>query len=169
MIVENLMQIQIPDRYNAGAILISTILNAILGMLWYGPLFGKFWMQLVTEDKSILPPKGKKEMSMEAFAEAVQNRWPYPDHYSYIASMLCNVLKAFFFVHWLTVLGTESLKDALLLALSFSLIHAVSVHQYFWQGRKMTLAAIDYGYETTGLVLTSIAVSQIPSVLSSAF
>jgi hypothetical protein len=41
MIADNFMQVQVPDGYHAGTIAISTILNIILGMLWYGPLFGK--------------------------------------------------------------------------------------------------------------------------------
>jgi hypothetical protein len=53
MIANNFMHVQVPDGYHGGAIAISTILNVVLCMLCYGPLFGKSWMRLITEDKSI--------------------------------------------------------------------------------------------------------------------
>lgn len=51
-------------QINYLAILVSAILSMALGAIWYGPLFGKKWMEIIGADK--LDKKARKEMQKTA-------------------------------------------------------------------------------------------------------
>lgn len=45
------------------AVLVCAIVSMIVGSIWYGPLFGKAWMEIVGMDESMMnDPVKKKEM-----------------------------------------------------------------------------------------------------------
>jgi len=46
---------------NPIGVLVAAIANVIVGMIWYGPVFGKKWMKLVGKSESDME-KDKKEM-----------------------------------------------------------------------------------------------------------
>jgi hypothetical protein len=162
--MDNFTQFRLPDGYHLIALIVSTVANVFLGMNWYGKWFGETWVKYICEDKGI-KAKDKDEVSMKEFGEAHKDRWPYPDTYSYAASLLCNATKSWFFFHWFSVLNVASALDALLVGVCWFTIHLVSIHQYFWQGRKIQLALIDFGYELVGIILTTMIVSQLPLLL----
>ena len=43
------------------AVILSAVISMVVGSIWYGPLFGKRWMKLVSFTKEELE-KGKKDM-----------------------------------------------------------------------------------------------------------
>ena len=48
-------------------ILVCGVLAMVLGMIWYGPLFGKKWMEVIgVNPNDILDPVKKKEMQKQA-------------------------------------------------------------------------------------------------------
>jgi hypothetical protein len=49
---------------NILAVIVSTIVYMVLGMLWYGPLFGKKWMQLTGKKDAMKGPKKEMQKSM---------------------------------------------------------------------------------------------------------
>ncbi len=46
---------------NVLAVILSAVLSMVVGSLWYGPLFGKKWMKLISMTKEEME-KGKKDM-----------------------------------------------------------------------------------------------------------
>ncbi|CAB9525710.1 expressed unknown protein [Seminavis robusta] len=131
-----------------------------LGMTWYSTLFGSTWVELICENKGI--SGSSKDNTMEEFKMATEKRWPYPVHYCYISSMLCNIVKSWFLMHWFHALEVTFLADALSVALCWSTIHLVSVHHSFWKGERMELMAIDCAFGVTSWAMTAVFLSQIP-------
>ncbi len=46
---------------NLLAVIVSAVLSMVVGSLWYGPIFGKKWMKLISMTKEEME-KGKKDM-----------------------------------------------------------------------------------------------------------
>ena len=44
------------------AVLVAAIVNMVLGFLWYGPLFGKQWIQMMNFDKKKMAEAKRKGM-----------------------------------------------------------------------------------------------------------
>jgi Protein of unknown function (DUF1761) len=165
MIVSGAFNFHFPTVGELLAVIVSVVANTFLGMIWYSTLFGNAWMQLVCQDKGI-QGKAKGKVTMEEFKKATETLWPYPDHHCYLASMSCNIAKSWFLMHWLChVLQVTQLLDAVAISLCWSTVHLVSVHQYFWQGKRMEHMAIDYAFEVASLLLTGILVTQISRLL----
>ena len=51
------------------AVLLGAVLNMILGMLWYGPLFGKRWLRLI--DKKAEDIQGSPWLYVASFVAAI--------------------------------------------------------------------------------------------------
>ncbi len=54
------MAIQVTVNYLA--VLAAAVASMVVGFLWYGPLFGKMWMQLMNFDKKKIDEAKKKGM-----------------------------------------------------------------------------------------------------------
>ena len=67
------------------AILVCTVLSMVIGGTWYGPLFGKKWMQLIGSD-----PKDKK-----AIAEMQKNAGPM-----YLTQFLLTLFQVYVFAYY---------------------------------------------------------------------
>jgi hypothetical protein len=53
------------NSINVWAVLVSGVLSMVLGFIWYGPLFGKKWMEICGVDK----------LDMERRAEMMKGVW----------------------------------------------------------------------------------------------
>lgn len=51
------------------AVVLGAVLNMILGMLWYGPLFGKLWLRLI--DKKAEDIQGSPRLYVFSFVAAI--------------------------------------------------------------------------------------------------
>ncbi|MBT3275491.1 MAG: DUF1761 domain-containing protein [Spirochaetales bacterium] len=51
------------------AVLLGAVLNMILGMLWYGPLFGKLWLKTIDKNKDDI--QGSPLMYVGSFIAAL--------------------------------------------------------------------------------------------------
>lgn len=166
MIVSGAFNFHFPTIGELLAVIVSVVANTFLGMTWYSTLFGNAWMQLLCQAKGT-QGKTKGKVTMDEFKKAIAMLWSYPDHYCYLASLGCNIVKSWFLMHWLChVLQVTQLLHAVAISLCCSTIHLVSVHQYFWQGKRMEHMAIDFAFEETSLVLTGILVTQIPNLFA---
>lgn len=51
-----------PVDVNWSAVLLATVSNMVLGMLWYGPILGKRWMKAMGMDpNAVMSPERKKQ------------------------------------------------------------------------------------------------------------
>jgi len=151
----NLFVIAIPDLRGIIAIVIATIVSMAIGFVWYGPLFGKLWMELIRRDKNI------KEKD---FKEAIERRWPYPFHYSMFSSLFCHTFRAYYFWNLLNIegLGITTSCEALCVATClFFGIHFTAFHHDIWTGRTFTQSMIDKGNEFVITLVTSFIVFHI--------
>jgi Protein of unknown function (DUF1761) len=163
MLVSGAFSFYFPTIGELLAVILSVVASTFLGMTWYSTLFGNAWMQLVCQYKGI---QGKINGPGD-FKKVTETLWPYPDHYCYLASMGCNIVKSWFLMHWLGhVLQVTNPLDAVAICGCWSTIHLVSLHQYFWQGKRMEHMAIDFAFEVTSLLLTGILVTQIPKLFA---
>jgi hypothetical protein len=106
----NYLSPTMPTHSGFFAITLSTVVNMIIGILWYNVFFKKVWMQLIKKDKNLQENK---------FEESIKERWPYTMAHNLGSSFVCSLIKTYFLLHWLTVLGIGSACDALHMALCF--------------------------------------------------
>jgi multidrug transporter EmrE-like cation transporter len=118
---------------NYWAVLAAAAANVVLGMLWYGPLFGKKWMaltgmKLTEEDKKQMP---KKTLIM----------------------LLTSFVMAYVLLHFTQ--PAESLNMALEWAvwLWLGFIATVSMAGVLWKGESNKLWALDNGYRLVALLM----------------
>jgi multidrug transporter EmrE-like cation transporter len=118
---------------NYWAVLAAAAANVVLGMLWYGPLFGKKWMELTgmkptEEDKKQMP---KKTLIM----------------------FLTSFVMAYVLLHFTQ--PAESLNMALEWAvwLWLGFIATVSMAGVLWKGESNKLWALDNGYRLVALLM----------------
>ena len=126
------------------AIVISTIINIILGGLWYSPLlFGSIWAKLMGFDL-------KKMMSDPTIQKSAQK--------GYIISSIChlimNIVMAYF-VQYTDVSGSwfDGLKLGFCCWLGFTLTTMLPNHIFSKTNFSWLLAAINIGYPMVGLCI----------------
>lgn len=82
---------------NYWAVLVCAVLSMVLGYIWYGPLFGKKWLEIV----------GANTMDMERRAEMMKGVWKL-----YITQFLLTLFQvyvlAYYVAGWFEVSGVEN-------------------------------------------------------------
>jgi hypothetical protein len=122
-------------------VLISAIIFWLLGMLWFGPFFGKPWRVELGKVGIKMEPPPPGIMTLKAILTFLMN--------------LLTVIGVGFFVHVMgisTALGAAKL--GLLLGLAFSL--AALMVTYTWQNKSLKLLLIDSLYQVVGIIIISI-------------
>lgn len=121
-------------------ILIGGALNMILGMLWYGPFFGKKWMKLMGIDE-VNKDEMQKSAGIGYFISIITAL-----AYGYTMDLLINSL------------GINNLVFAILLGLlviiGFQLPTAVK--PLLWEDKPRSLFIINFGFEIAFGLLVSI-------------
>lgn len=129
-------------------IVVAALVPMILGMIWYGPLFGKKWMVL-------------KNISAENIESAQRGMWR-----AYLASFLANFIMAF--VLSLLVLNLElqdMIRESLLLGflLWLGISFSTRFANYLWEpegvGKKFPLFLIDTGYFLVSILMMMLVIS----------
>jgi len=136
---------QVPINY--ALVIACAISDMIIGLIWYGPLFGKKWMGLVgmTEKKMT---ESKKDM----------NR-------AYLASFIASAVTAYVLAHfiWFTAPGSTTLligiKTGIWAWLGF--VATTSLTSYIWNPDKkpIELYFLDNGYRLVSLLVMGIILS----------
>ncbi|MDG1949381.1 MAG: DUF1761 domain-containing protein [bacterium] len=118
---------------NYWAVLVAAIANVVLGMIWYGPLFGKKWMELTgmkssEEDKKQMP---KKTLIM----------------------LITSLIMAYVLFYFVT--PAENLNMALEwgMWLWLGFIATVSMAGVLWKGESSKLWILDNGYRLVALLM----------------
>ena len=122
-------------------LLLAGLSSVFLGMPWYGPLFGKQWM----EANSITPPK-KEDMKFSMMLPGMAG------------SVTTAVIQAAFIGRAFQILSLGSPLDAIAIAtlvwLPFTGLTFFS--NYIWVGRPMKLSFIDGGFYLVSLWVISL-------------
>lgn len=124
------------------AILVAVVVNMVVGMLWYGPLFGDMWLKLVGKKKSEVKMKSTDLawsivgglVFATALAFLIEYITPLVDMSEYMAAV---------FVAVLGVVG-------------FSV--PLGLNLVVWNGRKVALFWLDLAHQLTGGILMAISI-----------
>lgn len=127
---------------NIWAVIVSTIIYFVLGMLWYSPkLFGKSWMALqnFTEEKMA-------EMKSKGMAKSMI--------LGLIGAFITSLILAYIIsVSGATIIG-EGLWIGFLVWLGF--IATVIIGSVLWEGKPFKLYMINVGYHLVSLLIMSL-------------
>ena len=129
---------------NIFAVIVALIVYTILGMLWYGPLFGKTWMAL----------KGLSESDMKS-PESKQ-----AEIAGYISSLLSGLIALLTTAYLIDLAGVTGALPGLLFGalLGFGLIAMTMVGEAAWNSTPWALVTINAGYRIIGLALGGLMI-----------
>ncbi len=138
----------IPINYLA--ILACGIANMVIGFLWYGPLFGKKWSQLM----------GGGEMTPEKMAEMQKKAMP-----GYAVSFVAALVMAYVLAHGLVFgnayLGMSGVTAGLMGAFWYWLgfVVPVTIGTVMWDGKPWSLWFINAGYYLVAILVMGAILS----------
>ena len=117
------------------AVLVAGVAYFAIGAAWYG-LLAKPWMKGI----------GKKAEELESKAT------------DYLFSLACETIIAFFVAVALNAFGTGGVLDSLLIGamLWFGFGLVPTIGHYIYEGRSVSLLAINKGYDLAGILIASI-------------
>lgn len=122
------------------AVLVASIVNMVVGFLWYGPLFGKVWMPLAGHTPESIEQGKRKGMGP-----------------TYIIALVGAFLMAYVFAHVLGTYQAETLsagfQGAFWMWLGF--IAVVELGKVLWYGKTWKLWCIESGYWLVVLLINS--------------
>lgn len=130
------------------AILVSGIISIILGSLWYGPLFGKPWMQIMGFSKESMTEEQKKGM--------IKN---------YALMFVGSLLTAYILSHVITLsmlaLGGSGISVGLQTGfwLWLGLVLPVQLSPVLWEGKPWRLLFINSGYNLVFMLIIGMMLS----------
>ncbi len=127
---------------NYWAVLASAIASMVIGFLWYGPLFGKLWMQLSGMTDKKLKDAKKKGMGK-----------------TYAIAFLSTLVMSFVLAHFIDYVEATRITDALQLAfwLWLGFIATVQLGSILWEGKPVKLYLINVAHYLAALaVMASI-------------
>lgn len=117
------------------AIIVSTIVTMILGMLWYGPIFGKTWMKL----------SGMKEKDMKHPGSAI------------VMGLINTFVMVLALALLLEITQPVSMREALvqggLVAIGFAATNEAS--DSIWGGSPWPLTLLNAAYALIGTLIAS--------------
>lgn len=123
------------------SVLLATLALVVLGSLWYGPLFGKSWMQLIGIARpDVMTPEIKRMM---AKSYGIQ----------FLASLVLSFVMAHVIVFVLPTLHLEPTLGAALLGLLawVGFVAPATLGSVLWEGRSWKYWGITAGYYLVAL------------------
>lgn len=133
---------------NYWAVFGAAIAAIVLGIVWYGPLFGKQWMRIVGISKADMEAAGEKGKRM------MQR--------SYAIMALSSLVMAYVLAHILTYAsaftGSSGIEAGISAGLSIwvGFVGPVMMGNVIWEGRPWKYWFITSGYYLVSLILMGI-------------
>lgn len=124
------------------AVLAAAVASIALGMVWYGPLFGKVWMRL-----SGFTPKSMKQMRLTA-GQAMVLGTLVTLVMAYVVAVLLNLLSVVSFA------GAAKLAVLLWLGLSLPLV----LGGFLWENKPFALVALNAAYRLVELLVIAAVI-----------
>ena len=126
------------------SVLGATVASIAVGFVWYGPLFGKQWSELMGQPQEALPAQRQKSMGK-----------------SYVLMAIGSLIMSFILANFVQVTGALSLIDGMSVAFWAWLGFAVPLllNEVLWQSKPMKLYLINIGYQLVSFVLMGAIVA----------
>ena len=126
---------------NYWAVLAAAVGAIVIGFIWYGPLFGKTWMQLMEVDKKKMDKNMQKKMTK-----------------SYVILVVTTLITSYTLAHFVKYLGTtfsDALQTAFWIWLGF--VATIQIGIVLWEGKPWKLYLINAAHQLVNLaVMASI-------------
>ncbi len=126
------------------AIFVAAIASMVIGFLWYGPLFGKIWMDL----------SGFKKENMDKMKSSAQT--------GYIVQYVASLVTAGVIGMLITATGATTLVAALMVGFWgwIGFIATTTLGGVLWEGKPVKLYLLNNAYHLlTAFVMAAILVS----------
>ena len=123
---------------NYYAILVCGVSSMALGMMWYGPIFGKVWVKLMG--------------FTQAHMEAAQKKGMGP---SYILSFLSSCITAFVLSGYLSYNGLATINTAMIgvLFIWLGFYATTAISPVLWEGKSWKLYFIGIAHQLVQLAM----------------
>ena len=110
------------------AVLAAAVVSIILGFLWYGPLFGKQWMQLMGITNKQMKEAGQKGMSK-----------------TYSIMVVSTLLTSYILAHFVDYMQASSMIDGIMLGfwIWLGFIATVQIGSVLWEQKPVKLYFIN--------------------------
>lgn len=122
---------------NWAAVVVAAIINMVLGMIWYGPLFGKYWMSVtgVSRDMVQNNPSAKSAMYRSMVI-------------AFILALVQNVIFAHLISFSVAAAGISGVQAGMWIGFFMWLGFVVPAHSgvTLWEGKPFKLWAVYSGY-----------------------
>ena len=118
------------------AVLVAAIINMGIGFLWYGPLFGKQWIQMMNFDKKKMA-EAKRKGTGKTYAVA------------FISTLLMSYILAHFVRYTQAATIADGITAGVWLWLGF--IATVQLSMVLWEGKPVKLYLINIAYYLVAL------------------
>jgi uncharacterized membrane protein len=133
---------------NYVSVALSAIALIVLGMIWYGPLFGKKWMSLMKIDPQKMKnnPNGQKEM-MKSMGGMV----------------IVSIVIAFALNYTLAFAAAKTLIEAVIISKLTWLgyVATIGLNTVLFEQKPVSLYLINVGYYLVGFVTIAIIVASM--------
>lgn len=125
---------------NYWAVLAAAIANMAIGMLWYGPIFGKQWMAMTGITKESM-----KDMPLKPWQAMIGGL---------VTSLIIAYVLVFFTLTWVSSL-TEALMSTFWIWLGF--VATTQLSGFLWEGKSFKLFVLNTAYSLIAYgVMTAI-------------
>jgi len=126
--------------FNIWPALIAAIASMILGFVWYGPLFGKYWMKL----------QGLTKKDVDDWKKSGKSMGPY-----YFAAFVASFVTAFTLSMLFQALGVSSIGGAwafgVIIWVGFVLTTTLS--SVLWEGKSISLYSLNNLHTLVNILL----------------
>ncbi|KGM42843.1 hypothetical protein JY97_11080 [Alkalispirochaeta odontotermitis] len=126
------------------AVIVALVAFTVVGMLWYGPLFGKKWMKLAGFSESDMKtPEAKKSATT-----------------GYIASIISSFVAMLALAVVLNMMGINNALGGLIAGalLSFGFIAMTLVGEAAWHGKPALLILLNSMYRILGFAIAGLII-----------
>lgn len=131
---------------NYVAVIVAAIANMVLGVVWYGPLFGKLWMKEAGKTKKDLDAAKKDMPKLYAVA--------------FVGAVVTAYVLAIF-VSWAQI-STIALAIILGFLVWLGFILTISLQSLLWEGKSQKLFLLNNGYNFVSLIVMASIIAAWP-------
>ena len=130
------------------AVLVAAVASMALGFLWYGPLFGKTWAQLMGFDKKKMAEAKKKGMPKQTWVLMVAG----------------TLVTSYVLAHFVDYLDATNVAGALQAGfwLWLGFIVPVQLGMVLWEGKPWKLYFINVAYYLVNLSVMAVILALWP-------
>ena len=121
-------------------VLAATVASMVIGFVWYGSLFGKVWMQIMSFDKKKMEEMKKKGMAMQ-----------------YIVAFVSTFIMVYILAHFVKYVNATTIADAAQLGfwIWLGFFATTMLGMVLWEGKPLKLYVIHVAHHLVTLIVAA--------------